>query len=116
MTEPPPGWLTGEQAAQQTGKSIAEIDQAALVGDIPAAYWGWQLLVSAPDTPGAGVDEVQHIAIIGSPNSGLFRLESGGQWTTNVAYHPSAIQIQNALTALLGAGNVAVTKPGSWDY
>jgi hypothetical protein len=41
-------WLTGEEAAEQTGKTIAEIDQAAAAGDIDAAYHGWQLKVAKP--------------------------------------------------------------------
>ena len=38
--------MTGEDAAELTGLSIAEIDQAAATGEIPAHYTGWQLLVN----------------------------------------------------------------------
>ena len=38
-------WMTGEDAVASTGLSIAEIDEAAATGAIPAHYTGWQLLV-----------------------------------------------------------------------
>ena len=41
----PVTFMTGEAAAEQTGLSIAEIDEAAATGAIPAHYTGWQLLV-----------------------------------------------------------------------
>lgn len=37
--------MTGEAAAELTGLSIAEIDEAAATGAIPAHYTGWMLLV-----------------------------------------------------------------------
>ena len=37
--------MTGEEGAAFTGKTVAEIDQAAASGVIPAQYVGWQLLV-----------------------------------------------------------------------
>lgn len=113
MTE----WMTGEEAAELTGKSIAEIDQAAATGVIDAQYQGWQLLVAKPESS-TGVDEVQHLAIAGGPNGGTFTLEFDGQWTAPIAYHPSALQITNALTALpnVGTGNISTAKVDSWDY
>jgi hypothetical protein len=115
----PAGWYTGEEAAELSGKSIAEIDHDAATGVIAAQYFGWQLLVSQHNpAPGPGVDEVQHVAIAGGPNGGSFTLQFGGAWTTPIPYHPSVTQLQNALTALptIGPGNVVCGKPGNWDY
>jgi hypothetical protein len=108
-------WMTGEEAAEVSGKSIAEIDEAAATGVIDAEYQGWQLMVAKRES---GVNEVQHIAIGGGPNGGSFTLEFDGQWTGPIVYHPSAVQITNALTALpnVGTGNIATAKVGSWDY
>ena len=57
-------FMTGEAAAELTGLSIAEIDQAAATGEIPAHYTGWQLLVDPhslvppeADTEAASVDD-----------------------------------------------------------
>ena len=38
-------WMQGELAADLTGMSIAEIDEAAATGVIPAKYVGWMLMV-----------------------------------------------------------------------
>ena len=91
--------------------------RAAATGVIDAQYFGWQLLVAKPES-GPGVNEVQHIAISGGPNGGSFLLAFDGEWTAPIAYHPSAAQIQSALTALpnVGTGNIWVSKPGNWDY
>jgi hypothetical protein len=114
-------WLTGEQAAEAYGLSIAEVDALAASGAIPAQYGdgtgnSWQLLVGAPAS--GPTDEVQHLAISGGPNGGTFRLGFDGQWTNGIAFHPSATQITTALTALsnVGTGNVSTAKVGSWDY
>lgn len=76
-------WITGEEAAAQTGASIAEVDQAAATGAIPAQYFGWQLLVSIPE-PEPGTDEVQRISITGGPNGGSFLLIFDGQPTARL--------------------------------
>ena len=44
-------YMTGAEAAELTGKSIAEIDEAAAIGVIPAKYQGWQLLVDIDVEP-----------------------------------------------------------------
>jgi hypothetical protein len=44
-------YVTAAEAAQKTGKSIAEIDEAAATGVIPAKYQGWQLLVDIDVEP-----------------------------------------------------------------
>ncbi|MBX9638495.1 MAG: hypothetical protein K2X97_01825 [Mycobacteriaceae bacterium] len=43
-------WITGEAAAELTGKTVAEIDAAAAAGEIAAQYQGWRLMVSLPET------------------------------------------------------------------
>jgi hypothetical protein len=109
-------WLTGEEAAVAYGLSVAEIDELAATGAIEAQYQGWMLMVAAPASGPA--DEVQLLTITGGPNGGTFRLQFAGEWTAGIAYHPSAAQITNALTALpnVGTGNVGTSKTGSWDY
>ena len=99
-------------------------EEAAAIGVCAAQYGdgqgrSWMLLVSQHDpAPGPGTDEVQHLEILGGPNGGSFRLEFGGQWTAGIAYHPSAAQLQNGLSALatIGPGNVVCTKPSNWGY
>ena len=41
-------YVTGETAAAATGKTIAEIDEAAATGVVDAKYVGWQLRVDVP--------------------------------------------------------------------
>ncbi len=41
-------FVTGDVAAAATGQTIAEIDELAATGEVPAAYLGWQLRVDVP--------------------------------------------------------------------
>ena len=54
-----PIFMQGEAAAELTGKTIGEIDEAAATGAIPAHYVGWQLLVCVDDLPEPGPTEEQ---------------------------------------------------------
>ena len=69
---------------------------------------------------GTGSDnEIQQIALTGSPAGGQLRLSFDGQSTTALATSATADQVQAALEALstIGAGNVEVTGSagGPWD-
>lgn len=69
-----------------------------------------------PDTPDAfetvtRQDEVQNVAITGTPTGGTFTLTFLGQTTTGIAYNATAAAVQTALLALsnLDTGDVTVT-------
>lgn len=59
----------------------------------------------------ARYDEIQTVALTGSPTGGTFTLTFGGNTTAGIAYDASASAVQSALEALasIGAGNVLVT-------
>lgn len=61
--------------------------------------------------PTDGANEVQEIAISGTPTGGTFTLTFGGQTTGNIAYNASAATVQTALRALssIGSPNVVCT-------
>lgn len=61
-----------------------------------------------------GSNEVQSIAITGSPTGGSYTLEFDGQVTAPIAYNANAAAIQSALLALsnLGTGDVTVAGTG----
>jgi len=110
-------WMTGQEASETYGYSIAQIDEAAASGACAAEYQGWLPMV-AKWPSGPGINEVQHIEISGGPNAGSFLLAYDGELTTPIPYHPSAAQVQDRLKALpnVGVGNVWCTKPTSWGY
>lgn len=56
-----------------------------------------------------GTDEVQQLAITGSPTGGTFTITYSGQTTAAIAYNAAAIAVQSALEALsnIGVGDVA---------
>lgn len=58
-----------------------------------------------------GVNEVQSLAITGTPTGGTFTLTYSGQTTSALAYNATAAQVQAALEALsnIGAGDVSCT-------
>ena len=58
-----------------------------------------------------GLDEIQQVAITGSPTGGTFTLTYSGQTTTGIAYNASAATVQAALEALsnIAVGDVACT-------
>lgn len=59
--------------------------------------------------PVNGVDEVQTLAITGTPTGGSLTLTYDGETTAAIAYNASATEVQNALQALsnVAAGDVA---------
>jgi hypothetical protein len=61
--------------------------------------------------PAAGVDEVQQVAITGSPTGGTFTLTFSGQTTSAIAYNAAAADVQSALEALsnITPGDVTCT-------
>lgn len=54
-------------------------------------------------------NEVQQVAITGSPTGGSFTLTIWGLTTGSIAYNASAATVQTALAAILGSGNVECT-------
>lgn len=67
-------------------------------------------LQGAP-VPLAGTDEVQQVAITGSPTGGTFTLTFSGQTTAPIAYNASASAVQSALEGLsnIAPGDVTCT-------
>ena len=66
-----------------------------------------------------GIDEVQHLSILGSPVSGTFTLTlDDPPSTAGIDNNPAASEIQSALEALgnIGVGNVSVVATGTWDF
>ncbi|MFK0288239.1 hypothetical protein ACIQVL_48380 [Streptomyces sp. NPDC090499] len=68
--------------------------------------------------PAAGADEVQSVAITGTPTGGTFTLTFSGQTTAGIAYNAAASAVQSALEALsnVAPGDVTCTGgplPGS---
>jgi YD repeat-containing protein len=68
---------------------------------------------------GYAADEVQQVALTGSPTGGTFTLSFGGQTTSGIAYNASASAVQSALQALssIGSGNALVSGAagGPWQ-
>lgn len=65
----------------------------------------WLLALAGFDytvTQGAGTNEVQELAITGSPTGGTFTLTYGAETTAAIAYNATAAQVQAALEALPG--------------
>jgi hypothetical protein len=78
-------------------------------------YGGQSFDYYASDPPavlaGAGTNEVQKVAIGGTPTGGTFTLTFSGQTTSAIAYNATAATVQTALQALssIGSGNATVT-------
>jgi hypothetical protein len=106
-------WLTGEDAAVAYGLSVAEIDELAATGGIPAQYQGWMLMVAAPAS--GPRDEIQQIVISGNPNGGTWLLYFNGAPTDPLRYNISRDALLAALEAVptIGVGNVTVNKDGN---
>ncbi|MGP0628314.1 LEPR-XLL domain-containing protein [Nitrospina sp. 32_T5] len=85
-----------------------------LSGDIPQA----ETVHFANGSPAQGsvpaVDAIQHLNI--DATGGTFTLSLGGETTVALAHDASEVDVQTALESLstIGAGNVAVTKAGSF--
>ena len=67
--------------------------------------------LSYAGTPTNGVDEVEQIAITGSPDGGTFTITLAGETTAALSYAATAAQVQAALEALASVvpGDVACT-------
>lgn len=78
----------------------------------PAAGFARQAL-SAPGAPVAGTDEVQSVAVTGTPTGGTFRLAFDGQRTDPIAYNAATAVMQTALRALGAIGATGVTVTGT---
>lgn len=78
----------------------------------PAAGAARQGLTS-PGAPGAGTDEVQSVAVSGTPTGGTFRLRFGADTTTALAYNATTAAMQTALRALPSIGPTGVTVSGT---
>lgn len=57
----------------------------------------------------SNVNEVQTLAVTGTLTAGTWSLTYDGQQTTNLAFGATNSQIQTALEAIVGSGNVTVT-------
>ena len=80
------GWVTITATGTPSHETVA-----------PNPHHYRHIEVSAEGAPVA--DEVQHIEIGGNPNSGNWTLAfMGSPPSSNIGYHPSAAQLQNALT------------------
>jgi hypothetical protein len=70
----------------------------------------------------AGTNDVQTVAISGSPTGGTFTLTGSGNTGNEVAttaaipYNADALQVQSALEAVFGAGNVTVRSSGGGAF
>jgi hypothetical protein len=78
----------------------------------PAAGFARQGLTSA-GAPGAGTDEVQSVAVSGTPTGGTFRLSFDGQRTDPLAHDGTTAAMQTALRALPAIGATGVTVTGT---
>jgi hypothetical protein len=78
----------------------------------PAAGFARQGLTSA-GAPVAGTDEVQSVAVSGTPTGGTFRLLFDGQTTDALAYNATTAAMQTALRALGAIGATGVTVTGT---
>ncbi|MCM6777930.1 hypothetical protein NDR87_31470 [Nocardia sp. CDC159] len=86
---------------------------------LPSPYYGATAAAIAPDQPDCDAvasNEIQTVALTGSPTGGTFTLTFSGQTTANIAYNAAAAAVESALEALstIGTGNIAVTGSGPW--
>ncbi|WP_280498848.1 hypothetical protein [Nocardia cyriacigeorgica] len=86
---------------------------------LPSPYYGPTAVAVAPEQPACdavGTNEIQSVALTGTPTGGTFTLAYGGNSTTGIAYNAAATAVETALEALpsIGEGNVAVTGTGPW--
>jgi hypothetical protein len=61
---------------------------------------GWATIGPA----GSGVNEVQKLTVYGYPTTGTFTLSFNGRETGQISGHPTAGEIEDALTRLIGIG------------
>jgi hypothetical protein len=99
--------IVGADSEEFDIEQLASLPIAAtILGDEADDYLG-EISVPAP----MGANEVQQVAITGTPTGGNFTLTFDGQTTANIAYNAAAAAVQTALAALsnIGSGNVACT-------
>lgn len=111
--------VAGSQS--ETGSTVIEVDQNYASGTIrselalafaSSALQLVEIMASQPMTVEVnGTDEVQQLAISGSPTGGTFTLTYDGQTTAAIAYNATASVIQTALQNLsnIAVGDVACT-------
>jgi hypothetical protein len=89
-----------------TPRPILPDDFATLARNVTGVYRA--LAINGYDP---GTDEVQQVAITGSPTGGTFTLTYSGQTTAGIAWNAAASAVQSALEALsnIAVGDVAVT-------
>ena len=64
----------------------------------------------------AGTDEIQTIAFSGTPTIGNFQLVYDGEATANIGFGAVALDVQNALNALVGLSAVTVAGTFAGDF
>lgn len=103
ITSAPSVDMTGANATSNPSGD----NQTFVISNAGHRYWD----PSQPVTVQAAWDEVQQVAITGSPTGGSFTLTWNGDTTAAIAYNATAAQVQSALAALvnIGNGNVACT-------
>ena len=67
---------------------------------------------------GSGVNEVQQFTVYRYSTTGTFTLSFNGRATGPISGHPTAGEIEDALTRLIGVGrnDMAVADLGNWMY
>lgn len=99
--------IIGADAEEFDVEQLAAMPVAATILGAEADDYLGEISVPAP----MGANEVQQVAITGTPTGGTFTLTFDGQTTANIAYNAAASAVQTALAALsnIGSGNVACT-------
>lgn len=97
--------IIGADSEEFDVEQLASMPVAAtILGDEADDFLGEQ------SVPGpTGENEVQQVAITGSPTGGSFTLTFDGQTTAGIVYNAAAAAVQSALAALsnIGSGNVS---------
>lgn len=90
---------------QPTGTILGEIYEFRAVTGLTATNY-------MASMQKVGINEVQTLAITGTPTGGTFTLTYSGQTTSAIAYNASAATVQAALVALSNVGTGQVTCTG----
>lgn len=90
----------------------------AIMADHPDAYQPCSMYHLQTTGGASAANEVQRVALQGSPTGGTFTLTFDGQTTGTIAYNASAATVQAALEGLsnIGVGDVSVSRIGSFPY
>lgn len=108
-----------EDVSGVTGLSV-DLFVGASTYDVPAqftiAYSTLQLAYFEATQPMTlkfgGTDEIQQVAVTGTPTGGSFTLTFSGQTTAAIAYNATASTVQTAIAALSNVGTGKVTAAG----